>query len=932
MSKPILEFLEALGVNVKKGAAKMECPSCHELKLTASEKKNVASCWSCGKKFIPGNPRKDAPLTWQTRIMKIIAARCQKALSERQGALNYLVNKRHLPNDIEWLKANFLGAVPADLPVNELKKKAGEILAEDMKVADATAKAEELPILQAKEQVEILNIERFFSTLDGVMNSINVAGAVAFIYTNHHGHVTSINFRLHTVESEGKAKQLRRIQAGTERGLFNPKVLLGSHWEELEYDDVEGLPPIVVEGEFNWLSLLAINDKWAGDDKDAYGLMGCAMGGKDGCDGKEVLATFTEMPLVIYDNDTLQEDGFPAGYDLVRGITKCRSVLCCATIGAKDLDELCVADNVNKWQLTEEKLLEHWRKAVWVPRPYEEVGKELNAALGAKPGRRNYSAATQILWRDIEDRGECFRVAASADDSFSIMVVTDKDENLKDKNRIVQVLKGHSSWVSLMLKYGVGASDAACEKLGIETAARIQLEKKPFRELHVLSHYNRGNKCMYIDELTHTLKLHPNGKVSYIQNGEEGVIFTPAGDARRAVIGELGSLRVRKGEFTSQILDSVRWDGERGLSVEAGKQLYKMHVVSIFFDTLMEAKAVPAFEGKAGGGKNTISNLTGRIFEGNSFHIDPMPDKPETLDTLTVDRLYCAFDEWDSSDGKMEKAFKSWCTRSFSARRELYRTWDTSVRPLARGMAVSTNYNPSRDVATGQRQLMFTIRPRQDAMNEECYKSLGADLYPEFMKHRAAIWSEIVADLRAVVVHIANTKVWPTTSFRMADFATLMLVGAIQEGWGTEARNMLFQMQGTQLKELASKHMLVTLMTDYLITHPNHQGRFLRQNEWQENLRLNAPYGDKQAVAVLSEGALKKMLTGTSSDIMKTSFIMCEGYDKKYKQKTFSFTLKPEDEVGGSNGGSGAEKGGSAGSDPPNWAEVDVENIAEVYS
>src|ERR1035437_3179157 len=144
MSKPILEFLEALGIDVKRGAAKMECPSCHELKLTASEKKNVASCWSCEKKFIPGNPRKDVPLTWQARIMKIIATRCQKALSERQGAMNYLVNKRHLPNDIEWLTANHLGAVPADLPVNELKKKAAEILTEDMKVAYATAKAKEI--------------------------------------------------------------------------------------------------------------------------------------------------------------------------------------------------------------------------------------------------------------------------------------------------------------------------------------------------------------------------------------------------------------------------------------------------------------------------------------------------------------------------------------------------------------------------------------------------------------------------------------------------------------------------------------------------------------------------------------------------------------------------------------------------------------------
>ena len=340
--------------------------------------------------------------------------------------------------------------------------------------------------------------------------------------------------------------------------------------------------------------------------------------------------------------------------------------------------------------------------------------------------------------------------------------------------------------------------------------------------------------------------------------------------------------------------------------MESAKQLYKTHVLSIFFDTLMEAKAVPVFEGKGGGGKNTISALTGRIFEGRSFSVLPMPDKPEALDTLTVDRLYCAFDEYEATDAAMEKAFKSWCTRSFSARRELYKTWNTSVRPLARGMAVSTNYNPSRDVATGRRQLMFSVRSRQDSMDEEAFKSLGADLYPEFMKHRNAIWSEIVADLRAMVVHVANTTVWPHTSFSMSDFGTLMLVGASQEGWGAEARNMLLQMQGTQLKELANKHVLVNLMTDFLITHPVRQGKFYRLGEWQELLRMQAPFNDKSISAVLTDGQLKKMFTGTSSDIMKSSFIMHEGMDKKYKQKTYSFDLlTPEEGVLG--GGSAQE-------------------------
>ena len=150
--KPILEFLEALGVDARKGAAKMECPSCHELKLTASEKRNVASCWACGKKFIPGEQRNDAEPAWQAKIMGAIASRCQEALANRKGTLDYLVNHRHLPNDIAWLIANGVGAVPDALPIKHLKEKAEKILTAGMELAYAAAKSPaEIVLLKEKK-------------------------------------------------------------------------------------------------------------------------------------------------------------------------------------------------------------------------------------------------------------------------------------------------------------------------------------------------------------------------------------------------------------------------------------------------------------------------------------------------------------------------------------------------------------------------------------------------------------------------------------------------------------------------------------------------------------------------------------------------------------------------------------------------------------
>jgi hypothetical protein len=145
-----------------------------------------------------------------------------------------------------------------------------------------------------------------------------------------------------------------------------------------------------------------------------------------------------------------------------------------------------------------------------------------------------------------------------------------------------------------------------------------------------------------------------------------------------------------------------------------------------------------------------------------------------------------------------------------------------------------------------------------------------------------------------MVMHINRVGLSISTSFRMGDFAVLFLAGAIAEGWDNDARAMLLQMQQTQLKELASKHTLVSLMTDYLTRYPLNQGRFFTQGEWKSRLRDHVAWGDKQTLDKITDGHLRTMFTGKSSDIMKSSFTMEDKPDKKLRQQIFSFALKTE--------------------------------------
>ena len=175
--------------------------------------------------------------------------------------------------------------------------------------------------------------------------------------------------------------------------------------------------------------------------------------------------------------------------------------------------------------------------------------------------------------------------------------------------------------------------------------------------------------------------------------------------------------------------------------------------------------------------------------------------------------------------------------------------------------------------------------------------SLGGALYPEFLKHRNAIWSELVNDLRAMVMYLAKADLGSVrTSFRMSDFAVPFLVGAEAEGWGAEAREMLLQMKGMQMADLAQKHTLVLIMSEYLVAHPEEQGVYKTQGVWQQELMKMVPANDRQTCDKLTASHVRTMLSGKSSDIMVTKFRMHVS-DNKNKEKQFKYAFwLPADE------------------------------------
>jgi hypothetical protein len=121
--------------------------------------------------------------------------------------------------------------------------------------------------------------------------------------------------------------------------------------------------PVIVEGEFNWLSMMAQAAAWSNSNHD-YHVPGMAVDGKKGCRHTTITELLDgELPIVIYDNDAIDWDLFdspkPGGYSPVLALLK-TAVWAITTDPmdgavsekAKDVDEWVNRDQPSPWPTT----------------------------------------------------------------------------------------------------------------------------------------------------------------------------------------------------------------------------------------------------------------------------------------------------------------------------------------------------------------------------------------------------------------------------------------------------------------------------------------------------------------------------------------------------------------------------------------------------
>jgi hypothetical protein len=853
-------------------AGRMDCPRCKvEKKITASESKGIAKCWKCNATWTEKGTGGES--TWANALIRGLADRCQEYLEHSIPAITWLVDKRGLPEDIAWLRAHNLGAVPKNINAAALSAEALDHLnAERQEAVDACETEKQALKVELRYDQEEKRLQKFTEILIK-LDDKTWTDAVVYIYNDAHGNPISLNVRQQKLETGDGEKHCMRIQPRIgQRGLFCPVETSGEAWDGK-------LPTIIVEGEHNWLTLLRRADEWG----VGYELAGFAMGGKNGADrnaAKQLLAR--EKPMVIYDNDTLSDStNRPGGWDLVEALSW-RFSLDAATTPVKDAD-----DWVKSTTVMPHHLLELAKNAEFVPRPYEAVAEEITNIRNEKMlAFMKDKLITELIWEDVLDKALVYNAGDEIKPAQGILMMLEKDKS----RTFVEVAKDHPTISTLLRKYGVEPGDDLSAKLGANLWSRtVDAERAPLR---VLSHYVQNTGSLYLDRGDGTvLVLQPSRTPKVIANGEDSVVFTPhkTGPSQVMPNAKKGVGLNRKGGLFDELITSgVLWDEEFGLDAGEQKLLLRVHVLQLFFDDTLRMKMSPMYEGPGGSEKNTITERVGRLLEGADFAVQHMPRTTKALSDLSVNKLYVGFDEFDSQDHEMESGFRWWATALYREERRLYTNFQTARAPLARGASFSTNYNPMKEATTSRRVLPFFVKARTGD-----YKSPAQELWRQFDAAKTALWEEILADLQVIVDGLWDVP-QASTKCTMADVGVFIHRCAQYEGWYKESLRLVDRLNDAQMAVIGKKSFWVQMMVELLRSRPELQGKEMTAKEWCNAMKPLIDFGDHDSLERLNSRKFATFCNKGGKQLMERYCSLCKVTAEGKNVDSYSFSLPDE--------------------------------------
>lgn len=286
-------------------------------------------------------------------------------------------------------------------------------------------------------------------------------------------------------------------------------------------------------------------------------------------------------------------------------------------------------------------------------------------------------------------------------------------------------------------------------------------------DIQVFAHFDRPKSLLFVSIGDGRMCRLDGEKIEIIDNGNDGVLFMDSPDFTPFVPDYADPV----GISFDGIIDSANFERGEGIRLQPNHQrlIYRLWLLSLFFRSYLPTRPIMCLVGEKGSGKTTLLRLTMRALFGEGGQVILLPEKQDDLlPKLTVHYLV-TIDNADSSVKWLCDLLAVAATGGKFTKRVLYTTNQEIDIPIRSFLAITSRTPRFRRDDVADRLLPLHVVRRENFTPEGVLLSLVD-------RERPRIMGKLLTTLNKIVAALKNTQEFPTSKFRMADWAGLCWV------------------------------------------------------------------------------------------------------------------------------------------------------------
>lgn len=377
-----------------------------------------------------------------------------------------------------------------------------------------------------------------------------------------------------------------------------------------------------------------------------------------------------------------------------------------------------------------------------------------------------------VIVADLQDRGEFFKTPAGH--LYYFHDAETRVYRVDDTGRRV-LTKEFQGFV--WQRYNLFAGSFS-RNLGTDLESQARRDA-PERAVYRFAHYDQDAGALYITDFgdgyyavtPDAVEWRPNGTdVFFIPNDRADAFEYLDANDRPDLPDEIPGERplwCGHGDAVMRLFGNrVNYDENAALApADQRKQLY-LHLHTLPFIDVLNARPIMAWAGKKGSGKTVLQRSIGRFIYGDEFRESVMPDNREDFAAKVSNQTLAFLDNYDDGVKWANDILAAVATGAGFDKRELYTTNELRQEVPRCWLSLTSRDPPFRRDDVADRTLVFRVSRVEDGFVGEGNYLRQATAY------RDLLWSVYLDNLQAVVreYHKRDTEAM-SSNHRMADWA-----------------------------------------------------------------------------------------------------------------------------------------------------------------